>query len=262
MINLKKESYKDYDIAYDYATKVYQKFREVIKSVVLFGSTAKQTQAEKSDIDIIIIVDDVMINWDQELIAWYREELSKLTASLKYPKKLHVNTVTLSTFWNEMLVGEPVVINVIRYGIALIDFGGFFEPLKVLLARGKIKPTPEAIYNALRRAPYHMSRSKMHLLGAIDALYWAMVDSSHAALMAAKQVPPSPEHIAQMLNEVFVKKGMLKNNYIDWYKEIYALAHHISHGEVQDISGKFIEMYQERADKFIGEMANLVKKLE
>jgi predicted nucleotidyltransferase/uncharacterized protein (UPF0332 family) len=258
----KEQSYKDYDIAYDYATKVYQKFREVIKSIILFGSTAKEIQQSKSDIDIIIIVDDVLIKWDQELIAWYREELTKLTASLKYPKKLHVNTVTLSTFWNEILVGEPVVINVIRYGIALIDFGGFFEPLKVLLARGRIKPSPEAIYNALKRAPFHISRSKMHLIGALDAIYWSMVDSAHAALMAAKQVPPSPEHISSLLTEIFVKKGMLKDKYVDWYNEIYAVAHHLSHGEMSNVSGKFIEIYQERADKFIGEMANLVKELE
>ena len=258
----KDQVYRDYDVAYDYATKVYQKFREVIKSIVLFGSTAKETQQTKSDIDIIIIVDDVLIKWDQELIAWYREELGKLTASLKYPKKLHVNTVTLSTFWNEILVGEPVVINVLRYGVSLIDFGGFFEPLKVLLARGKIKPSPEAIYNALRRAPFHMSRSKMHLLGAIDAIYWAMVDSAHAALISARQVPPSPEHVADLLSDVFVKKGMLNNKYVEWYKEIYAVAHHITHGEMTNVSGKFIEMYQERADKFIGEMANLVKELE
>ena len=258
----KEQVYRDYDIAYDYSTKVYQKFREVVKSVVLFGSTAKETQKEKSDIDIIVIVDDVLIKWVQELIAWYREELGKLTASLKYPKKLHVNTVTLSTFWNELLVGEPVVINVIRYGIPLIDFGGFFEPLKVLLARGRIKPSPEAIYNALRRAPFHMSRSKMHLVGALDAIYWAMVDSAHAALMAAKQVPPSPEHIPEMLNEVFVKKRVLSDKFVDWYREIYAIAHHLSHGETSKVSGKFIEMYLERADKFIGEMANIVKKLQ
>jgi len=258
----KEEVYRDYDVAYDYAAKVYQKFREVIKSIILFGSTAKEVQKEKSDIDIIILVDDVLIKWDQELIAWYREELGKLTSSLKYPKRLHVNTVTLSTFWNEILVGEPVVINVIRYGVPLIDFGGFFEPLKVLLARGRIKPSPEAIYNALRRAPIHISRSKSYLVGAIDALYWAMVDSAHAALMSAKQVPPSPEHIGAMLNHIFVKKGMLNSKYIDWYNEIYALAHHISHGEITKVSGKFIEMYQERTDKFIGEMANLVKELQ
>ena len=257
-----KSSMQDYDIAYDFATKTYQKFREIVKSVVLFGSTAKETQQEKSDIDIIIIVDDATIKWTQELVAWYRQELSKLTSITKYSKRLHINTVTLSTFWKEAIIGEPIVINVIRYGIPLVDFGGFFEPLKVLLARGQIKPTPEAIYNALTRAPMHLSRSNMYLLGAVDGIYWSMVDSAHAALMSAKQVPPSPEHIADLLIDVFVKKGMLDKKYVDWYKEIYGLAHHISHGEVRKVTGKYLEVYMERADRFIGEMANLVKDLE
>ena len=69
----KKILNKDYDIAYDFSTKVYKKFKEVIKSIVLFGSVAKAEPVSKSDIDIIIIVDDASIRWDQELIAWYRE---------------------------------------------------------------------------------------------------------------------------------------------------------------------------------------------
>ncbi len=260
---LKQKEFKDdYEIAYDFAAKIYDKFREVVKSIVLFGSTAKNTQVKKSDIDIIIIVDDATVQWTQELIAWYREELAKLSSSIKYPKKLHLNTVTLTTFWNEALVGEPVVINVIRYGVALIDFGGFFEPLKVLLARGKIKPTPEAIYNALTRAPNHLSRANMFLLGTIDAVYWSMVDSAHAALMMAKQVPPSPEHISSLLRVTFVKKGMLETKYIDWYEEIFALAHHITHGEVKRVTGKNIEIYMNRADEFIGRMAKIVRDLE
>tara|TARA_B100001971_G_C18197420_1_gene542378 strand:- start:418 stop:1188 length:771 start_codon:yes stop_codon:yes gene_type:complete len=253
---------KRYDIAYDFATKAYKKFQRVIKSIVLFGSTAKHLAEEKSDIDIIIIVDDCSIQWDQELTAWYRQEMGTLIASLKYSKKLHVNTVTLSAFWNQMITGEPVVINVIRYGIPLIDFGGFFNPLKVLLSKGRIRPTPEAIYNALRRAPMHLSRAKFSILASIEAVYWAMVDSSHAALMAANVAPPSPEQIDIMLKEHFVKKGLLKQKYVDWYKELYALAHYVSHGEVADLKGKEIQDFRDKADKFVGEMASLVKKLE
>jgi len=37
------------------------------------------------------------------------------------------------------LRGEPVVMNIIRYGEPLVDFGGFFTPLKVLLQKGKIR---------------------------------------------------------------------------------------------------------------------------
>lgn len=259
---MERQIQKRYDIAYDFASRVYKQFREVVKSIILFGSTAKDTAEERSDIDIIIIVDDCTIRWDQELIAWYRQELGKLVAASRYPKKLHVNTVTLSVFLNQVLVGEPVVINVVRYGVALIDFGGFFSPLKVLLAQGKIRPTKEAIYNALRRAPMHLSRARFNILASFESLYWAMVDAAHAALMAAGKTPPSPEHIDVMLQEHFVRKGMLNRKYVEWYKEMYGLAHYVSHGEMTEISGKDIQLYKDRADRFIGEMANLVKKFE
>jgi len=257
-----RDTSQRYKIAYDFATQVYEKFQEVIKSVILFGSTAKDKAEEKSDIDIIIVVDNCSIQWDEELIAWYREELRNLVGKQKYPKKLHVNTVTLSTFYDQMLKGEPVIINVIRYGIPLIDFGGFFTPLKVLLATGRIKPTRESIYTSLKRATLHLNRARIGILRTVEDIYWAMVDSAHAALMAAGKTPPSPENIDVMLKETFVKERKLKNKYVEWYRELYALTHHISHGTVEDMKGKEIQVYRDRADKFIGEMARLVKNLK
>src|SRR3989338_5104992 len=83
----------EYDIAYDFAVKVYGKFNKIVKSIVLFGSTAKRIAKASSDIDIIIIVDDCTIRWDEELIAWYREELGKIIQTNPYKKALHINTV-------------------------------------------------------------------------------------------------------------------------------------------------------------------------
>ena len=200
-----KELKNEYEIAYDFATKVYKTFNKIVKSIILFGSTMKQSAGAGSDIDIIIIINDVSIKWDQELIAWYREELSKLVSQQNYKKDLHINTVTLSTFWKEIKEGDPVAINVLRYGEPLVDYGGLFSPLKVLLKRGKIRPTPEAIYIAMQRAPMHLSRSRYAILGAVEGLYWAMVDSAHAALMAAGHSPPSPEHVYDMLKKVLPK---------------------------------------------------------
>src|SRR3989338_3277937 len=90
---------KEYDIAYDFATKTYTKFNKIAKSIVLFGSTAKRLARAGSDIDIVIIVDDCIIQWDDELIAWYREELGKIIAANPYRKSLHINTIRLSTWW-------------------------------------------------------------------------------------------------------------------------------------------------------------------
>ena len=66
------------DIALDFATKAYQKFNSVVKSIVLFGSTVKQSSVPGSDIDVIIVVDDISIKWDQQTIAWYRKELENV----------------------------------------------------------------------------------------------------------------------------------------------------------------------------------------
>jgi predicted nucleotidyltransferase/uncharacterized protein (UPF0332 family) len=257
----KKQLTTDYDIAYDFALRVYKKFKEIIKSIVMFGSVAKGEAKPGSDLDIVIFIDDCTIEWDQELIAWYREELRKLIEEKKYSRELHINTVTLSTFWEELRVGEPAAINIVRYGQTLIDFGGFFDPLKVLLAKGKIRPSPEAVFNTLRRAPIHITKAKLGMVSTIENLYWSMVDSAHAALMAANQVPPSPEHIPEMLQEIFVGRKFLDEKYVKWYKEMYELAHDVLHGKIKEILGKEIDELIDRSTEFEKTLRKLTTKL-
>ena len=252
---------KDSDIVMDFATKISKRFNKMVKSVVLFGSTVKKENVTGSDIDIVIIIDDVTINWDQELIAWYREELDKILRINPYRQSLHINTVKLSTWWLDLMRGDPVVINILRYGEPMIDFAGFFEPLKFLLIQGKIKATPEAIYTCLQRAPEHILRSKISQLNSIDGLYWSMVDSAHAALIAANVLPPSPEHIPVDLVETFVNPGKLKMKYVIWYRDLLVLHKKISHGEIKDLEGIKIDEWRDRANEFLEVMAKLVKDI-
>ncbi len=249
------------EIAMDFAVKVSQKFNKIVKSIVLFGSTAKKDQTVGSDIDIVIIIDDASLAWDQELIAWYREELEKIIQRNPYKKSLHINTVKLSTWWEDLIRGDPLVVNILRYGEPLIDLAGFFEPLKYLLLQGKIRSTPEAIYSCLQRAPIHIARSKQAELGAIEGLYWAMVDSAHAALIATHISPPSPEHIPGFLKENFVLKGKLKIKYVEWFKDLNILHKKISHHEISDLKGVEIDEWQSRTEDFLNAMALLVKEL-
>jgi predicted nucleotidyltransferase/uncharacterized protein (UPF0332 family) len=247
------------EIAMDFATKLYQKFDKIIKSVILFGSTVKKTSTSTSDIDIVIIIDDASIGWDQELVAWYREELGKLMRVNPYKKEIHINSIKLTTWWQDMMHGDPVVLNVIRYGESLLDFGGFFQPLKVLLQQGKIKPTPEAIYNALERAPEHLARSRASQIGAIEGIYWAFVDSAHAALIAAKQLPPSPEHIPIILKETFVDKKKLDMRFVIWYRDLYSLHRQIIHREINNLKGAEIDEWYEKAEQFVQMMTRLIR---
>jgi len=253
-LQLKDES----KIAMDFATKLYKKFNKIIKSVVLFGSSIKQTSTAGSDIDIIIILDDVAIKWDQELIAWYRTELDKILRRNPYQKSLHINTIKLSTWWEDLMRGDPVIVNILRHGESIIDLAGFFEPLKYLLITGKIKSTPESIYNCLQRAPQHLLRSRVAELNAIEGLYWAMVDSAHAALISANVPPASPEHVSVDLRETFVNTNKLNMKYVLWYRDLLLLHKKIAHGEINDLKGVEIDQWQERTEEFMRVMAKLV----
>ncbi len=251
----------EHEIALDFATKVYQKFNKIIKSVILFGSVMKQSNVAGSDIDIIIVIDDTTIKWDQELIAWYREELDKLLKQNPYNEDLHINTIKISTWWEDLIRGDPTILNILRYGEAMIDFAGFFDPIKSLLIQGKIKSTPEAIYSSLQRAPMHLARSKAAVLNSIEGLYWSMVDSAQAALIAAGDQPPSPEHITSALRENFVNTKNLKVDYVRWYKEILSLHKNIAHGEIRELKGIEIDKLQDKAEKFLQEMARIVNSI-
>lgn len=249
------------DIAMDFAEKVHKKFDRMIKSSVLFGSQAKDTAKSNSDIDIILIIDDASINWDLELIAWYREELGKLIAGQSYSKDLHINTIKLTTWWQDLLHGDPVVINVLRYGEALIDSGGFFNPLKALLLQGRIRSTPEAVYNALQRAPAHLARSKMAIISSIEGVYWTMIDAAQAALITAGKLPPSPEHIPQMLKTTFVDSGMLRIDKVRALRDIYVLHKGIVHREIHEVKGEEIDKWQDIAEKFLYDMSKLIDQI-
>jgi len=259
-IDLKPSSLESsHDIAFDFATKVYKKFRDVIKAIAVFGSVPKAQTNPKSDIDMIIIIDDCTINWDDELIAWYREELAKLLIAQNYKKEIHINTVTLTAFWDEVRAGEPLVINVIRYGEPIIDLGGFFDPLKVLLARGKIRPSPEAVYTTMERSLKHLARANGSILGSVEGFYWAMVDSSHAALMAYKIVPPSPENVPELLKTNFVDKKILSKEYLQWFEDVRKKAKAILYGETTRLSGKELDELQHKAEDFVNKLNELTK---
>ena len=251
----------DRDIALDFASKVYTKFHDVVKAIAMFGSAAKLQAGPRSDIDLIIIIDDCTLNWDDELVAWYREELAKLLTRYQYKKELHINTVTLTAFWEEVRAGEPLIINILRYGETLIDVGGFFDPIRVLLAKGKIRPSPEAVFTTMQRTSQHLGRANSAILNSVEGFYWAMVDASHALLMAMNVVPPSPEHISELLIKTVVEKKLLDKRQVEFFEYVRKKAKAIIYGEINKMNGKELEEIQNKSENFVKELIELTKAL-
>lgn len=248
-----------YSSAYSFAMDVYESIPGIIKSVVLFGSVEKQTMGPKSDIDVLVIVDDTTVAPGRKFIEWYNTEMLQILR--RNDPRLHLTTITLTTFWENVRVGEPLIINVLRNGVSLIDTG-LFEPIQILLQKGRIRPSKEAIHNALTRAPWHLVRANGRVLAAVVDFYWTVVDSAHAALMSYGEVPPSPEHVEPLLNKAFVSKKMLKKSFLNYYKEIREAAKAVMHGEMIRLSGIDYDRYRLMAQDFEGMMKKLVDQAE
>ncbi|MFH1174931.1 MAG: nucleotidyltransferase domain-containing protein [archaeon] len=249
-------SENDIHIATSFAKEIKKEMHQLIKEVILFGSTARRKE-HHGDIDVLVIIDDVSLNFTEELVQTYRIILYKIVS--KISKHLHVTSMKLTSFWEYVRAGDPVAINILRDGVALIDVG-FFDPLKLLLLQGRIRPSKEAIFSYYSRAPITLTNSKWHILQATLDLYWAVIDSAHAALMTIGEVPASPAHVHDLLNEKLVRAGLLQKKYAFVMKNFYDLSKAITHNEITDISGEQYEHYLAEAKDFVSRMEEFVKK--
>jgi len=155
--------------------------------------------------------------------------------------------------------GDPIAINILRDGVAILDTG-FFSPLQLLLYQGRIRPSPEAIQNYLSLAPQTLQNSKSHILSATLDLYWAVIDSAHAALMSINEIPPSPAHVADMLDEKLIKTGLLHKRHAYTMRQFYSLGKSIMHGELLQISGDQYDVYYQEAYNFVMEMKKFIEQ--
>jgi uncharacterized protein (UPF0332 family) len=260
-IDTSKYQREDIDIAYKFAKRVYEEFGDLAESVVLFGSNAKNLNAaekkEPGDVDIMIIIDDVTVALSKEMAETYKIIIEKLCIEIS--QRLHVTSLKLTSFWGYVRSGDPVGMNILRDGIALLD-AGFFDPLKAMLMRGMIRPSPESIYNYFSRAPKTLYNSQWHIAQAVIDLYWAVIDSAHSALMSMDIIHPSPENVADLLQEKLVKKKLLDGKYIKTVDVFYDLYKKLTQREMSHVTGREFDRLFKEATEFVEAMRGFINK--
>ena len=111
----------------------------------------------------------------------------------------------------------------------------------------------------MERSLKHLARANGSILGSVEGFYWAMVDSSHAALMAYKIVPPSPENIPELLKTNFVDKKILSKEYLQWFEDVRKKEKAILYGETTKLSGKELDELQHKSEDFVNKLNELTK---
>lgn len=247
----------DFKLSKKFAESLVKEMKEFVKAVVLFGSSAKQQKTiHEKDIDVLIIIDDLIAILTEEVVETYRI-ITERTAS-KISKRFHITTMKLTNFWDYVRNGDPIVTNMLRDGYPLFDVG-IFEPAQKLLSEGRVIPTKESIWAYYTRAPSTLQASDWHVMQAVLDLYWAVIDSAHAALMTHGQVPPAPDLMGDEIRRVLVNKKFLHKSYANEMDFFYNLSKKITHREIQRINGKEYDDYRKRAVAFMTEMQKIVK---
>lgn len=255
--NLEKYEKHDVDLSYRFANEIYKEMGGLIRAVVIFGSSARKKATAKSDIDILVIIDDITVSLSPEVLEAYRVIVNKTI--VKVSTRLHITTLRFTSFWEYMRNGDPIGINILRDGVALID-SGFFEPLQALLKKGKIRPTSESIWTYYIRGPNTLHNSKWHLLQATLDLYWGVIDAAHAVLMKHGEIPPTPEHVADLLEDKLVKKKLLEKKYVATMRNFYKLMKMITHREIKEIKGREYDEYFKAAEEFVNRMREFIEE--
>ncbi|MBD3310094.1 hypothetical protein GF351_02650 [Candidatus Woesearchaeota archaeon] len=248
---------EEIDIAYAFSKKAYKEFGDFVKAIVLFGSSARHERKKSGDIDILVIINDLSVKLSEELVEAYRIITERIVLDVN--KKIHVTTLKMTAFWEYIKNGDPIGINMLRDGVAMIDTG-FFDPLQAMLRQGRIRPTPESIYAYFDKAPATLHNSRWHLLQATLDIYWAVIDAAHAALMKIDVIPPTPSHVADLLDEKLAKKGMISKADVETMRKFYSLSKDIVHREIKRVSGEEYDSYLEEAEGFVETMRKIIEK--
>ena len=255
---IKKEKWA---LAEKFKDAVVKKYQKILKSVVVFGSVVRGDCHEGSDIDIIVIYDDVAARFTPDMKAEFDFQLQTIAKSI-HPLMSIQPAWSLTEFWEMARNGHPLLLTVVRDGWALYDTG-FFIPFRKLLEMGKIYPSMEAINLFSTEAPAKIIRvesAKMTMIA--EDLYYAMLNSAQALLMFMKKELPPPKHTPKILREELVKTGKLPEKYYYYLKRVIEFRKGVEHKEISYVSGKKLDMYIAMAKKFVGRMAKMLKELK
>lgn len=274
-LNNDKYSQEISEISINFSKEIMKDLKQFIKSIVLFGSSSRQiirgingeilnnmekkmsmhTYSEKSDIDILVIFDDVSCIISKEILEFYNIVVSK--ARQKISKRLHITTISFSSFYEYTRVADPIMVTALRNGFIIYDEGSF-EIFQKLLMKGRIRPTPESVLNYYVKSMNDMTRAKSHLLGSFVDLYWSVIDASHSLLMKVGIIPQSPESLPMLIKELFCDVNLLSKDMPTKINNFYKMAKSINEGSITHLTGVELDHYMNVAKDVLEEIKYLI----
>ena len=238
-----------------------KKYKDLIKTIFVFGSYLRDDFTSKSDLDVLVLLDDTKMRITDELKDDITDKLHKIAKNID--DRLHVQPAwTVTEFWDMVRMSHPLLHTILRDGWAIYD-QGFFIPMKKLLERGKIPSSLEAIELLMASAPQKLERAKRVKLYQIsEDCYSAVLNSSQAVLMYLGKQVPNPKNTPKAIKEYLIDTKMLPEKYLDLLQEILKFRKDVEHKKRKTISGEKVDEYIKRAEQYVKKMEKIYQNLQ
>ncbi|MEM5812779.1 MAG: nucleotidyltransferase domain-containing protein [Candidatus Aenigmatarchaeota archaeon] len=252
---------KKFKLAQMFCDAIIKKYKKIIKAVVVFGSVVRGDLTEKSDIDVLVIIDDTIARFTPEMREAFDIKLYDIAKNIS--EDISVQPAwTLTEFWDMARIGHPLLYTIVRDGWALYDTG-FFIPVRKLLERGKIPHTIEAVELLMESAPKKIARvENVKLYMIAEDLYYAMLNASQAVLMYLGKESPRPKEAVKNVKEYLLSNKLIEKKYVNYLEKIIKFRKDVEHKKIKNISGEKLDKFIEIAKDYVEKMENILTLLQ
>jgi len=235
-----------------FTNEARKQYGNIIKSVMIFGSAAKGQMVKGSDADLWVILDDTATKTS--------EDLDKVNAQLYLIahelKDLHVQTATLTEFWQWIKMGSPELANYLRYGLVVYDTG-FIKPVQRMLHMGLIPPSDETISLKSRSSQARYQKIKLDIKSMIFELRYTAMDMIQAVVMHYYKASPDYKAAPEFM-ERLVKDKKLEKIYVEKFRELDQMWKDIDHKVLKDVTTDHLKKALQLSKEIIDRFKNLL----
>jgi len=244
-----------------FSEQLNEKLGDKVKVVAVWGSVPQGEHGVDSDIDTLVVLDDTKLKKDVPKDA--KKKIRRKVTSLadEVDERITIQYFPfLTEFWDSLRKGEPLAIEAVRNGEAVYDTG-IFMPAKRLLQRGKISGTQESVKKRLKLAATGYKKAEKNLKASTPhKLEQVVANAGQAPIMLVGKTPPGKEKVPDVLEEMFVEKGMLEEEEVKKAREVVEFAD-VGEKNPEEVTGKEVDEHLQKADEFVRRMHKLVSQL-
>jgi uncharacterized protein len=237
-----------------FANEARKHYGSIIKSVLIFGSAVRGDAAKTSDIDILVVLDDTATKTSEDL----EKVNSHLFLIAHELKDVHIQTHTLTEFWEWIKMGSPELVNFLRFGLAIYDTG-FIKPVQRMLQLGMIPPSDETISLKARSSELRYRKLKQDVKSMVFDLRYTAMDMIQAAVMYHYKTQPDYKTVVEYLQK-FVDANKLEPEWIAKYQQLDKMWKDVDHKVVKEVTPEYLGRAMQLSKELIERFKKLVPK--